>query len=170
MKINELVNGINSCTSFKAIRDEEKKRLVVLLGDNSSLMIIKYNVEYLEDIDITYAYLDSCEPCGSLGNFYALINMVNEFVNTPVEEREPKYRIRLKGFNSDNGHQYLTCQTRDVAGKLFACALNSHLKQEFTWDEISKIINRPDFRATWKETMVREGLEPAEDEGIQIYC
>ena len=69
MKINELVNGINSCTSFKAIRDEGNKRLVVLLGDNSSLMTIKYNVEYLEDIDITYAYLDSREPCGSLGNF-----------------------------------------------------------------------------------------------------
>ncbi len=170
MKINELVNGINSCTSFKAIRDEENKRLVVRLGDNSSLMTIKYNAKYLEDIDTTYEYLDSYNPCGDLGNFYPLINLVNEFVNTPVEEREPKCRIRLKGFNSDNGHQYLTCQTRDVTGKLFACALNSHLKQEFTSDEISKIINRPDFRATWKETMVREGLEPTEDEGIQIYC
>lgn len=170
MKINELVNEINSCTSFKAIRDEGNKRLVVRLGNNSSLMTIKYNVEYLEDIDATYEYLDSYNPCGDLGNFYALINLVNEFVNTPLEEREPKYRIRLKGFNSDNGHQYLTCQTRDVAGKLFACALNQHLKQEFTSDEISKIINRPDFRATWKETMVRTGLEPAEDEGIQICC
>lgn len=170
MKINELVNKINSCTSFKAIRDEEYKRLVVYLGNNSSLMTIKYNVEYLEDIHATYEYLDSYNPCGDLGNFYALIKLVNEFVNTPVEEREPKYRIRLKGFNSDNGHQYLTCQTRDVAGKLFACALNSHLKQEFTSDEISKIINRPDFRATWKETMVRTGLEPAEEEGTQICC
>ena len=49
MKINELVNEINSCTSFKVTRDEENKRLVVHLGDNSSLMTIKYNVEYLED-------------------------------------------------------------------------------------------------------------------------
>lgn len=169
MKINELVNEINTRTSFKVDRDEEDKRLVVRLGNNS-LMTIKYNVEYLEDIDATYEYLTSYNPCGDLGNFYLLIKLVSEFVNTPVEEREPKYRIRLRGFNSDNGHQYLTCQTRDVAGKLFACALNSHLKQEFTSDEISKIINRPDFRATWKETMVRTGLEPAEDEGIQICC
>lgn len=169
MKINELVNEINTRTSFKVDRDEEDKRLVVRLGNNS-LMTIKYNVEYLEDIDATYEYLTSYNPCGDLGNFYLLIKLVNEFVNTPVEEREPKYRIRLRGFNSDNGHQYLTCQTRDVAGELFACALNSHLKQEFTSDEISKIINRPDFRATWKETMVRTGLEPAEDEGIQICC
>lgn len=170
MKINELVNKINSCTSFKAIRDEEYKRLVVRLGNNSSLMTIKYNAEYLEDVDTTYEYLDSYNPCGDLGNFYPLINLVNEFVNTPVEERESKYRIRLKGFNSDNGHQYLTCQTHDVTGKLFACAPNPHLKQEFTSDEIDKIINRPDFRATWKETMVRAGLEPAEDEPIQIFC
>ncbi|AYP98134.1 hypothetical protein DVR01_01055 [Limosilactobacillus fermentum] len=169
MKINELVNEINSCTSFKVTRDEENKRLVVHLGDNSSLMTIKYNVEYLEDIDITYAYLDFYKPCGDLGNFYELINLVNEFVNTPVEERKPesKYRIRLKGFNSDNGHQYLTCHTHDATGKLFACAPNPHLKQEFTSDEINKIINRKDFRATWKETMVRAGLEPVEDERIQ---
>lgn len=50
MKINELVNEINSCTSFKVTRDEENKRLVVHLGDNSSLMTIKYNVEYLEEV------------------------------------------------------------------------------------------------------------------------
>lgn len=93
MKINELVNEINCCTSFKAIMNEENKRLVVLLGDNSIFMTIKYNVEYLEDIDITYACLDYYEPCGNLGNFYALMNLVNEFVNTPVEKREPKYRI-----------------------------------------------------------------------------
>lgn len=166
MKINELVNEINSCTSFKATRDEENKRLVVYLGDNSSLMTIKYNVEYLEDINIAYAYLDFYKPCGNLDNFYELINLVNEFVNTPVEERKPesKYRIRLKGFSSDDGNQYLTCYTHDVTRKLFACALNSDFKQEFTSDEINKIINRKDFRATWKETMVRAGLEPVEND------
>ena len=43
MKINELVNEINYRTSFKVTRDEENKRLVVRLGNNSSLMTIKYN-------------------------------------------------------------------------------------------------------------------------------
>ena len=77
-------------------------------------------------------------------------------------EEPKKYRIRLEGFNSDNGQQYLTAG-RSGENRLFACALKPGLKQEFTSDEINKIINRSDFKGTWRVDMVRTGLEPVED-------
>lgn len=78
-------------------------------------------------------------------------------------EEPKKYRIRLEGFNSDNGQQYLTAG-RSGENRLFACALKPGLKQEFTSDEINEIINQLDFKGTWRTDMVRAGLEPVEDE------
>ena len=36
-------------------------------------------------------------------------NTLLEYAKTPLEDREdkPKYRVRLRGLNSANGHQYL---------------------------------------------------------------
>lgn len=77
-------------------------------------------------------------------------------------EETKKYRIRLEGFNSDNGQQYLTAG-RSGENRLFACVLKPGLKQEFTSDEINEIINQLDFKGTWRTDMVRTGLEPVED-------
>ena len=165
MKINELVNEINECSSFTAEKDDDEKCIYIGTDSYDNLATIKYDVHYLDDVSMFFFPLDSSNDCRNLGNFYALLNLINKFVNTPVDKRfsEKKYRVRLKGFNSNNGQQYLTAG-RSGENRLFACALKPGLKQEFTSDEINEIINRLDFKGTWRTDMVRTGLEPVEEE------
>lgn len=126
------------------------------------LAIINYDVRYLNDIIFNFKFLDKSESpkIKNLGNVYALMMLINDFVNTPIKKRFPvkKYRVRLKGLNSDNGHQYLNC--RDVTGRIFACALRENLKQKFTMDEINYIANQPNFKSTlWLKDLLHDGLE-----------
>ena len=164
MKINELVNEINGCSSFTAEKDDDEKCIYIGTDSYDNFAAIKYDVHYLDDVSMFFFPLDVSNDCRNLGNFYALLNLINKFVNTPVDKRfsEKKYRVRLKGFNSNKGRQYLTAE-RSNGGKVFVCALKPGLKQEFTSDEINKIINRSDFKGTWRVDMVRTGLEPVED-------
>lgn len=89
-----------------------------------------------------------------------------DYADTPLEQRnEPKYRVRLRGFNSENGHQYLTAQDDNVrATRFFACAEKPDLKQEFTQDELDIIANRDQFKGvSWLQDLIRHA-EPVEDD------
>lgn len=98
-------------------------------------------------------------PTGMFGSI--IIGWLEDIRDNGITEPK-KYRIRLEGFNSDNGQQYLTAG-KSGKNRLFACALKPGLKQEFTSDEINEIINQLDFKGTWLTDMVRTGLEPVED-------
>ena len=80
---------------------------------------------------------------------------------------EPKYRVRLVGFNSQNGKQYLTTEndnSNPLGHKFFACALRPGLKQEFTIDELNTIANKNEFKAVpWIQDLLRN-IELVEDE------
>lgn len=91
-------------------------------------------------------------------------SLINQFLSTPLEDREAKYRVRLRGFNSENGHQYLTAQDDNVrATRFFACAEKPDLKQEFTQDELNVIANRNQFKGVgWLQDLIRHA-EPVED-------
>lgn len=94
-------------------------------------------------------------------------NTLLEYAKTPLEDREnkPKYRVRLRGLNSDNGHQYLTADREDVkTARFFACAEKPDLKQEFTQDELDIIANRNQFKGvSWLQDLIRHA-EPVEDD------
>lgn len=89
-----------------------------------------------------------------------------DYADTPLEQRnEPKYRVRLRGFNSENGHQYLTAQDDNVrATRFFACAEKPDLKQEFTQDELDIIANRDQFKGvSWLQDLIRHA-EPVDED------
>lgn len=89
-----------------------------------------------------------------------------DYADTPLEQRnESKYRVRLRGFNSENGHQYLTAQDDNVrATRFFACAEKPGLKQEFTQEELNDIANRNQFKGVdWFQDLIRHA-EPVEDD------
>lgn len=94
-------------------------------------------------------------------------SLINQFLSTPLEKRknEPKYRVRLRGFNSENGHQYLTADREDVkTAKFFACAERTDLKQEFTQEELNDIANRDRFKGVgWFQDLIRHA-ESVEDD------
>lgn len=89
-----------------------------------------------------------------------------DYADTPLEQRnEPKYRVRLRGLNSVNGHQYLSTDRENVkSAKFFACAERPDLKQEFTQDELDIIANRDQFKGvSWLQDLIRHA-EPVEDD------
>ena len=102
--------------------------------------------------------------CNKQRDFY---NTLLEYAKTPLEDREdkPKYRVRLRGLNSANGHQYLAADREDVkTAKFFACAERPDLKQEFTREELDIIANRNQFKGVgWLQDLIRNA-EPVEEE------
>ena len=89
-----------------------------------------------------------------------------DYADTPLEQRnEPKYRVRLRGFNSVNVHQYLAADREDVkTAKFFACTERPDLKQEFTQEELDIIANRNQFKGVgWLQDLIRHA-EPVEDD------
>lgn len=107
-------------------------------------------------------YWESADSMGTVDLFY-ILGLVQELRKTPVKDRFPKkhYRVRLRGFNSDGGHQYLTVSTRYSTinlGSVFATAWNTGLKQTFTADELNKIRERfKDIK--WIVSMLNDGVK-----------
>lgn len=108
---------------------------------------------------------ENWEECSHLSfdQLHEVLNLVKELQDTPVKDRFPKkhYRVRLRGFNSDGGHQYLTVSTRYSTislGSVFAAAWNTGLKQTFTAEELNKIRER--FKGSkWIVSMMNDGVE-----------
>ncbi len=70
-----------------------------------------------------------------------------------------RYRVRLLGFNSSHGKQYLSCE-HDIHGKVFACAPNHFLKQTFTWNELDHLRNDTRFKGiAYFDQLLRTGIE-----------
>ena len=104
-----------------------------------------------------------------LGKYIDLLTITKTLFEIPddILFAEPKYRVRLIGFNSQNGKQYLTTEndnSNPLGHKFFACALRPGLKQEFTIDELTAIANKREFKAVpWIQDLLRN-IELVEDE------
>ena len=78
-------------------------------------------------------------------NWVYFWTQVAKYARTPLDERqdEPKFRVRLKGFNADTGKQYLTCSGKHGSMKnqnFFGCHLQKGLCQEFTTKELDTLL------------------------------
>lgn len=141
MRINELVQKINDIDGISAELDDvlvyvyqsswnrKKWFLLVSVTDSPEKIITAWNNF----------------PAVGFSEMAKLFALVNEFMNTQFKNRLQRYRVPLRGLESDNGPQYLT--TSDGVN-YFACAYNPRLKQSFTKDEFIEILNLPQFRAT----------------------
>ncbi len=152
MRINELVQKINDIDGISAELDDvlvyvyqsswnrKKWFLLVSVTDSPEKIITAWNNF----------------PAVGFSEMAKLFALVNEFMNTPFKNRLQRYRVPLRGLESDNGPQYLT--TRDGV-KYFACAQNSSLKQSFTESEFEEILNLPQFKSTYWGSMFHEFIE-----------
>lgn len=102
MEIKDLIREINNCTSYMATFDCKTGRIAVCISGGVILSFDK-NVEYLDDIKIDFGCMNCYGTAKqkNLGNFYALLDLINDFANTPVEERflEQKIALRLGDTN-----------------------------------------------------------------------
>lgn len=135
---------------------KQLKNLEFEVSENEDLIRFKKGI-------VTLTYSKNIEPNS---DWAKVLTLLSKYYQTPLNKREAekRYRIRLRGFNSSNGHQYLTT---DRNGKVFACAWSPHLniKQIFTQDELNEIRNRPCFKSiAWFDELVARGLEEVEEE------
>lgn len=163
MKINKYIDKLEN-DGFEVYEDNTNGdviKLIVWYGDfKIARVILGNNVRNLK-LDG-----DTNLPLQKLIDF---LMRTKSLIDTPddVLFTEPKYRVRLIGFNSQNGKQYLTTEndnSNPLGHKFFACALRPGLKQEFTIDELNTIANKNEFKAVpWIQDLLRN-IEPVEDD------
>ena len=154
MKIDEFIEKVNERDGMRAKKTAEG--IVIGTPNNIGIFNIPEDATNFIEID-TWATSNSLYWKKPDREY--LSALIEAFLYTPINERFPekKYRVRLIGFNSDNGRQYLT--TDDIKN-VFACAWNPSLKQTFTMDEINKIKNCSQFKSViWFDELIRNGLE-----------
>lgn len=163
MKIDEYIKGLenNGFEVYENNTNGDVIKLIVWYGDfKISHVILGNNVRNLK-LDG-----DTNLPLQKLIDF---LMRTKSLIDTPddVLFTEPKYRVRLVGFNSQNGKQYLTTEydnANPLGHKFFACAPHKGLKQEFTLDELTAIANKNEFKAVpWIQDLLRN-TEPVEEE------
>lgn len=155
MKIDEYIKELEN-NGFEVYEDNTNGdviKLIVWYGDfKIARVILGNNVRNLK-LDG-----DTNLPLQKLIDF---LMRTKSLIDTPddVLFTEPKYRVRLVGFNSQNGKQYLTTEydnANPLGHKFFACALRPGLKQEFTMDELNTIANKNEFKAVpWIQDLLR---------------
>ena len=163
MKIDEYIEKLEN-NGFEVYKDNTNGDVVKLLVWYGEYKLIRI---FLGE-GVRKLKLDSNSNL-PLNKLIDLLVITKSLIETPDDAlfTEPKYRVRLVGFNSQNGKQYLTTEndnSNPLGHKFFACALRPGLKQEFTIDELNTIANKNEFKAVpWIQDLLRN-IELVEDE------
>lgn len=92
MTKDELIREINNCSSFRAFCLDGSTINIVAenlensIGHPENFMEFPDDVGYLEDISVNWEALKT-DKNRSLGNVYAILSLVNDYVNTPIKQR-----------------------------------------------------------------------------------
>lgn len=92
MTKDELIRKINNCSSFHAFCHDGSTINIIAenlensIGHPENFMMFSDDVEYLEDIPVNWEALKTRKN-RFLNNVYALLNLVNDYVNTPIDQR-----------------------------------------------------------------------------------
>ena len=152
MRINELVSKINDIDGISAELDDVLVYVYQSSWDRKKWFLLISVTDSPEKIIPSWSNF----PAVGFSEMAKLFALVDEFLKTPFNNRLQRYCVPLRGLESDNGPQYLT--TRDGV-KYFACAQNSSLKQSFTESEFEKMLNFPQFKSTYWESIFHEFIE-----------
>ena len=92
MTKDELIREISYCSSFHAFCYDGSTINIIAenlegsVGHPENFMNFPDDVEHLDDISVDWKALKT-DKNRFLGNVYAILNLVNDYVNTPVEQR-----------------------------------------------------------------------------------
>lgn len=152
MRINELVSKINDIDGISAELDDVLVYVYQSSWDRKKWFLLISVTDSPEKIIPSWSNF----PAVGFSEMAKLFALVDEFMKTPFKNRLQRYRVPLRGLESDNGPQYLT--TIDGVN-YFACAYNPRLKQSFTESEFVEILNLPEFKSTYWESLFRGFIE-----------
>lgn len=147
MKTKELINNLENA-GFK-------------VDMNGDFLVAKYNGRMIR--------IDT--KVGPNDIWAKSLRWMSAYIDTPLDERqdEPKFRVRLKGFNDDSGKQYLTCSDKHGSMKnqnFFGCHLQKSLCQEFTTKELDTLLElAKDRNQQWLAMLLSDpdNREPVEE-------
>lgn len=118
MTKDELIIEINNCSSFCAFCYDGSTINIIAenledsIGHPENFMNFPDDVEYLDDISVNWEALKTTKN-RSLGNVYALLNLVNDYVNTPVKQRSSFDETRK------NIRAITACHVDESAGAIY---------------------------------------------------
>lgn len=126
MTKDELIREINNCSSCHAVC-HDGNRINVIAESEESFMNFPDNVEYLDDISVNWEALKIAKN-RFLGNAYALLNLLNDYVNTPIEQRNltcayehnyDQFNSKLEGKHNDTIQAITGCHIDESVGPIY---------------------------------------------------
>ena len=85
MTKDELIQEINACSSFHVVC-HDGNMINIIAESKDTFMKFPDDVEYMEDILVNWRALQTTKN-RLLSNVYALLDLINDYVNTPIERR-----------------------------------------------------------------------------------
>lgn len=85
MTKDELIQEINACSSFHVVC-HDGNMINIIAESKDTFMKFPDDVEYLKDILVNWRALQTTKN-RLLSNVYALLDLINDYVNTPIERR-----------------------------------------------------------------------------------
>ena len=107
MKIDELVVKLNELKSIRA--ENLGNRLRVYSNQNTGhyfFLWLFYEEKSLADVGADWNCLDDVKPA----DLYKALNLIDCFLHTPIDERSPEKKYRLRWIDDTNGSKnYIEC-------------------------------------------------------------
>ena len=99
MKINELVKEVNSCfLNLKAIRRDDG--VLIISGNDDALLLVPEKATNFMEV---YFCVDNQGMYFTKANRERLSALIEEFLETPIDERYPEKKYRLRWIDEDDG-------------------------------------------------------------------
>ena len=153
MKIDELVAKLNE---LKSLRAEKESNGILIYSKQSTdcdfFFALAYKVESLADVDFYWDCLDDVKPA----DLYKALNLIDCFLHTPIDERFPEKKYRLRWLNDMDGDPNYA----DYSHGTWFWETNKDDAKTYTEKELQQLkINNPRFTPA-----IDAMKEPVEDE------
>lgn len=158
MKINELIDEINEFPNYRADSSGGKIYVYTTGPDDNCFMELDCNDSNLSNAEFSYSNLEYAvnSKGRDLGSLYALLNLISDFINTPIEKRysDKKYTVKALKYSSDS---YLVCA---AGGNYFFGCLKMHDaygdQVSFTKGEIEEMKLNDELAIDWNKATIEE--------------
>lgn len=139
MTKDELIREIDNCSSWHVVC-HDGNRINVIAENEESFMDFPDNVEYLEDISVNWEALKTAKN-RFLSNAYALLDLVNDYVNTPIDQRT---FLGASEYNFDQLKKKLEDKHNDTIRAITGCHIDESVGPTYELPQRGVIITLDD--------------------------
>ena len=110
MKIDELAEKLNELESLRI--EKRSDGMIIYSKDNTDydfFFSLGYKNKSLTDVGFDWSCLDDVKPA----DLYKALNLIDCFLHTPIDERFPEKKYRLRWIDDDDGDRNYLAITSD---------------------------------------------------------